>query len=183
MNKLIRVEKNSINDELVETVDARQLHGALGSGKMFAHWVKAKVADNVFFQEGTDYILLAQSVKQSGSGGHNRKDYLLTAEVAEKLTIEAQSRRKVITSKGIYLLECQGFYKIGIASNVVQRVKDLQCGNPFSIKVVAFSPVKKAAKIEAELHRTYSKKRTSGEWFALSKKDALNVVKAMEAAQ
>lgn len=40
MNELISLTQSAINDELVQTVNARELHSFLGNGDMFANWIK-----------------------------------------------------------------------------------------------------------------------------------------------
>ena len=36
----------------------------------------------------------------------------------------------------VYVLECNGLYKIGITNNTSKRIKQLQTGNGFKIKEV-----------------------------------------------
>ena len=90
MKELIVSNKDFSGDK-VQTVDARDLHEFLGSKKQFADWVKVKVVENVFFSEDQDYVLLHRSVKQTGRGGHNRKDYHLTMDTAKKVSMAEQT--------------------------------------------------------------------------------------------
>lgn len=105
MNQLIKVKESSIDGEQVNSVDARQLHEFLGSKKQFADWVKVKVIENAFFSEGQDYVLLHRSVKQNGSGGHNRKDYALTIDTAKKVSMSEQTEAG--NKARDYFLECE----------------------------------------------------------------------------
>jgi len=93
------------HETLKQTVDARTLWRELGSRKDFSDWIKAKVINNLFFEENIDYILLPQSVEQTGRGGHNRKDFALTIDTAKKVAMAEQ------TVKGNeardYFLECE----------------------------------------------------------------------------
>ncbi len=74
----------------------------------------------------------------------------------------------------LYVLECNGFYKIGITvhSSVASRVAGLQIGNPFKIKVVKIlkSPVD-LTKTERYIHKAFKKFRIRGEWFKLTPLD------------
>jgi anti-repressor protein len=72
-------------------VDARELWKALESGKDFSNRVKSKVVRNKFFIENDDWFLLNNSVGQSGRGGHNRRDYLITLDIAKKVAMAEQS--------------------------------------------------------------------------------------------
>ena len=94
---------------------------------------------------------------------HDATDYLLT-------------KYKYVLSQGLYLLECKGFYKIGITSNVVKRVETLQMGNPFIIKIIMFRPMIHAKRVEHELHRRYAGYNVSGEWFRLTDNEVSEII-------
>jgi len=116
MHELIKVKESSIGGEQVNSIDARQLHEFLGSRKDFSNWVKAKVVNNVFFTEGQDYILLTRSGEQTGSGGHNRKDYALTMDTAKKVSMAEQTEAG--NKARDYFLECEKVAKGGLAPAV-----------------------------------------------------------------
>jgi hypothetical protein len=71
----------------------------------------------------------------------------------------------------VYLLECQHFYKIGIANDVASRLAQLSTGNPYEIKVLAVYFFENAAVVEGALHQRFSANRERGEWFDLGKKE------------
>ena len=118
----IKIENVKFGDEKINAVDARELHGFLGSKKKFADWIKNKLVNNPFFMEETDYVLLHQSGKQKGSGGHNRKDYVLTIDTAKKIAMSEQ------TDKGNavrdYFLECEKVAKAKSALPVPESFSD-----------------------------------------------------------
>ena len=72
-------------------------------------------------------------------------------------------------SSYIYLVECLGpdnFYKIGFATNPQQRLKELQIGCPYELKIILEFPgglIK-----EKELHAFYNNSYVRGEWFNLN---------------
>lgn len=69
------------------TVNARDLHAGLGVGRVFGAWIEGRIA-KYGFQEGVDYqILLSRSGKQTGSGGHNAKEYDITLDMAKELSM------------------------------------------------------------------------------------------------
>lgn len=72
----------------------------------------------------------------------------------------------------IYVLECQGFHKIGMTreKNVDRRCEQLQIGNPFSLKVLCHRSVPLAGMAYGEswLHHQFADRRMHNEWFAVS---------------
>jgi len=97
-----------IAGEDVNSVDARTLHEALESKQEFAHWIKAKVLENPFFQENQDYALLDNPIKQTRNtrrGGHNKKDYALTWDTAKKVAMAEQTSRGEDVRN--YFLDCE----------------------------------------------------------------------------
>lgn len=102
---LINIQKTTINDEMVNSVDARGLHRFLESQQEFATWIKAKVLHNPYFEENQDYVLLDKNVTQTGSGGHNRKDYALTMDTAKKVAMASNTPRG--NQARDYFLQCE----------------------------------------------------------------------------
>lgn len=69
------------------TVNARDLHAGLQSKRDFSSWIKTRIT-KYGFQEGVDYqILLTKSGEQTGSGGHNAKEYDVTLDMAKELSM------------------------------------------------------------------------------------------------
>lgn len=71
----------------------------------------------------------------------------------------------------IYLIrqDQSDFYKIGITSNIKQRIKSIQTGCPNRVEVLATFESKYARNIEGFLHRVWHHLNTNGEWFQLGK--------------
>lgn len=62
----------------------------------------------------------------------------------------------------------QGAIKIGVASDVKQRLEQLQTGNAFELKVLALIPcpcLNVAYETEKRIHRLFQSQRIRGEWF------------------
>ena len=76
----------------------------------------------------------------------------------------------------VYLFKCENYYKIGIAQDVMDRLSNLQIGNPFEISMVKHVRVFHPYVLEEELHCRQERYRTSGEWFKLPQ-EALDEVK------
>jgi hypothetical protein len=71
----------------------------------------------------------------------------------------------------VYILACQGFYKIGKSSDLLWRVASLQAANPIPIEIEHVIYTEQNAAVELALHRIFSSKRVRGEWFSLSQED------------
>lgn len=67
----------------------------------------------------------------------------------------------------LYLLHCEGFYKIGITKNPKKRMSELQVGNPFKINPIGFYKTKDAEGLECTIHNTFRFVNVSGEWFKI----------------
>ncbi|MFT1618248.1 antA/AntB antirepressor family protein [Enterobacter kobei] len=103
--QLIPLFNGKICNETTLLCDARDLHAFLSVGKIFAAWIKDRIADYGFI-ENQDYVLLSNTGKQnSGRGGHNRKDYHLTLDTAKELAmVERNEKGRQIRR---YFIECE----------------------------------------------------------------------------
>ena len=75
----------------------------------------------------------------------------------------------------VYLVECAGFHKIGITSNIKNRIGSLRSSCPLNVNLVRAARVKNARKYELILHNTYKEKNHHHEWFMLSEGDVLDI--------
>ncbi|MCK3654617.1 hypothetical protein A4G19_02175 [Pasteurellaceae bacterium Macca] len=55
ITELLTIEQKAIEGKEIQTVNARNLHQALGVGKMFQHWIKDRIK-RAGFIEGQDFI-------------------------------------------------------------------------------------------------------------------------------
>lgn len=60
-----------------------------------------------------------------------------------------------------------GIYKIGITQNLDARLTAINNGNAREVYYVFKKEIDRAGEIETKIHRNYTRKRRSGEWFAL----------------
>jgi phage anti-repressor protein len=90
---LIAIEERRIGGE-DRAVSARRLRAALGVKRDFTAWIKSQLK-RAKLVEGEDYIriLLTQKGEQTGSGGHNRADYLLTLDAAKHVALMSGTTR------------------------------------------------------------------------------------------
>jgi hypothetical protein len=85
-------------------------------------------------------------------------------------------------NKHLYFINMLGttFYKIGVSSNVNERLKGMQTANPLPCKVV-YNTVKLESydTYEKSFHYEYETKRLKGEWFNFKLCEAYKVVQKM----
>lgn len=68
----------------------------------------------------------------------------------------------------VYFLRSDDHIKIGYATDVAARIRELQCGNPTTLALIGAIPAKPAD--ERALHRRFNTDRVQGEWFRRSDK-------------
>lgn len=82
----------------------------------------------------------------------------------------------------VYLLEIipnegELFYKIGVTKNEVsKRIKQLQTGTPYEIKLVKYYETSNYYYVEKILHRQYQHLKVKSEWFDLSLANIANFI-------
>ena len=75
----------------------------------------------------------------------------------------------------LYLMECEHFVKVGIATNTQARRAELQRSNPFKIRILwskKFEFKMFAMIAERAVHRALGDWRHAGEWFTVSPEQA-----------
>ena len=76
----------------------------------------------------------------------------------------------------IYVIGNDTHQKIGISKHPEKRVKQLQTGNPIKLKIhrTIEVPDDRAEMVERLMHKEMSHKKRSGEWFEMTKEEAVN---------
>lgn len=74
-----------------------------------------------------------------------------------------------------------GYYKVGVAQDVIKRMNALQTSNPDKIELVASRLVREPTQVEAAIHNFVKYNRADGgtEWFRLQDAEVLAVVKML----
>ena len=67
----------------------------------------------------------------------------------------------------VYLLECQGIYKVGYAKDLQSRISAIQTSNPFPVEIVDSFPSDFPAIDEEKIHDKLRKYHQRGEWFKI----------------
>lgn len=79
----------------------------------------------------------------------------------------AKDRNK---ERHVYLIRASGYYKIGIASNLSNRLSSIQTGNPVQIELIDQFYSLRAVDEERRIHRYLSDYSIRGEWFNIPDK-------------
>lgn len=85
-------------------------------------------------------------------------------------------------SQQIYLIHCEGHYKIGITDNLEHRIATMQTGNPFPLELIAVFSAENIKRAEAQIHELLSDLRGSGEWFRAGETEMPLIWDAFDAA-
>ena len=104
MNELIALNQSAINGELQQTVNARELHGFLGTKTKFADWIKNRI-EQYDFVENQDFVLASENSEASLHGGHNRLDYFLSLDMAKELAMVERNEKGKQARQ--YFIECE----------------------------------------------------------------------------
>lgn len=80
----------------------------------------------------------------------------------------------------LYLIRCNEYYKIGIATELQNRLTSLQTGNPYRLIVEACFQFPNAAIVEKVLHQKFARVRKLGEWFELGSREVYEFVSVCE---
>jgi len=71
----------------------------------------------------------------------------------------------------VYVVECNGLYKIGMSGSVSRRISSLQTATPYDVKLVDTFESDVAFEMEQHLHHVFAEKNVQGEWFSLDDAD------------
>ncbi len=83
MKHLLNIERMSIGNREVNSINLRELHGELGSKKDFSNWAKKNLE---LFDEGVDFVSFAQTVERE-TGASVRKEYVVILDVAKHISM------------------------------------------------------------------------------------------------
>lgn len=116
MNELIKIEKSNVGGDLIETVNARELHSFLEVGRDFSTWIKRRI-EQYDFVENINYVVFTNSVgnasdsprmgnQTSGRGGDRRSiEYHISIGMAKELAmVENNDQGRKVRR---YFIECE----------------------------------------------------------------------------
>lgn len=104
MNALIKLTPQTLDNEQVNTVNARELHEFLGSRQDFSTWIKARLI-KARAKENKDFCTAPQTYGTVNGGHSSRLEYFLSFEIAKHIALMEN------TDKGFevrdYFIECE----------------------------------------------------------------------------
>lgn len=121
-SNVIKIESANLNDEDVQTVNARDLHAGLEIGKDFSTWVKDQI-DRARLVEHRDFEVFTQK-GENPLGGRPMQEYYFTVDAAKHIAMMSN------TDKGFeireYFIAVEKDYKALLVSNAKdQAMKEL----------------------------------------------------------
>lgn len=108
-NVLVPVSRREIDGEVVQTVDARELHSFLGVGSKFYDWITRRIKDFGFMQ-GIDFIELKNESQYNQVV--SSIDYFLTLDMAKELSMVERNEKGKQARQ--YFIECERVAKSNI---------------------------------------------------------------------
>jgi anti-repressor protein len=102
--QLITLHTRSINEQTLDTVNARELHAFLEVGRYFANWIKARI-DKYGFEEGVDYTVISRLPNSASGNRGATKEYFITLDMAKELAmVELNDKGKQARR---YFIDCE----------------------------------------------------------------------------
>ncbi|EJF86046.1 phage antirepressor Ant [Bartonella rattimassiliensis] len=101
MDNPIAITNNTINEESVQTVNARELHAFLESKQDFSTWIKKRIMTYAFL-DGKDFIRFHKKMEANNAIA---VEYYLTLDMAKELAMV--ERNKKGKQARAYFLECE----------------------------------------------------------------------------
>ncbi|AQX20197.1 antA/AntB antirepressor family protein [Bartonella sp. WD16.2] len=102
MEALIAIQNNTINQETVQTVNARELYTFLEVGRDFTNWIKDRIK-KYEFEEGKDYVLTLAKIGERQNVV--LKEYYLTLDMAKELAMVERNEKGKQARQ--YFIECE----------------------------------------------------------------------------
>ncbi|WP_375629366.1 antA/AntB antirepressor family protein, partial [Bartonella sp. CM88QHHN] len=108
MNNPITITNNTINEESVQTVNARDLHAFLEAKRDFSNWIKDRISRYNFI-EGQDFVktqdLRSPNLASAKSRSVIAINYHLTLEMAKELSMVERNEKGKQARQ--YFIECE----------------------------------------------------------------------------
>lgn len=130
-------------------------------------------------------IRAGYSKKTASAIGHEN---LRKKEIVEYLDARKPEYLKVVRDKAdqtkrskkgfVYIIQCEGthYYKIGSSFNPNERLKSMQTGIPFDLKLIFYIEKEFANSIELMTHLEFQDYRIRAEWFTFSERIIAKVI-------
>lgn len=114
MKEIITITTATINNEEVNTVNARELWQKLGVKTQFKDWMPRRI-DEYGFEEGRDFTVLKNERGRNANGKFCSKEYLISLDMAKELAmVENNEQGRKIRH---YFIEVEKAYRKQLAAS------------------------------------------------------------------
>lgn len=137
MQELIPIGSASIEGDVIQTVNARDLHAFLGSNQDFTTWIKARI-QKYGFVEGDDFTL-HKTVERRVT----KAEYHVTIDMAKELSMVERSYQG--KQARLYFLECERRAK------AAAKPAPLSLDDPHALRSALLSYSEKVIALEAKV--------------------------------
>ncbi|WP_375657105.1 antA/AntB antirepressor family protein [Bartonella sp. CM120XJJH] len=103
MNTLIEITEQIIDQETVQTVNARELHTFLDVNIRFNDWISRRI-EEYSFQENQDFVSFTQK-RVKPKGGRPSIEYHITLDMAKELSMVERNEKGRQARR--YFIECE----------------------------------------------------------------------------
>ncbi|WP_375655604.1 antA/AntB antirepressor family protein [Bartonella sp. AA83SXKL] len=103
MNTLIEITEQIIDQETVQTVNARELHTFLDVNIRFNDWISRRI-EEYSFQENQDFVSFTQK-RVKPKGGRPSTEYHITLDMAKELSMVERNEKGRQARR--YFIECE----------------------------------------------------------------------------
>ena len=106
--ELIKLNEQNINNEMIKTVNARDLYEFLEVKSKFADWIKNRIT-TCGFLENQDYVIVSKNLESIDKNGNKKVsvalDYFITIDTAKHLAMLERNDRGFQVRQ--YFIECE----------------------------------------------------------------------------
>ena len=122
MNELIALNQSSINGELQQTVNARELHAFLQSKQDFSTWIKNRI-EKYGFLENQDFVRFHKKMEANNA---TMIEYYITLDMAKEVAmIENNEKGRDVRQ---YFITCEKQAKQASTASLSEQLKVAQIG-------------------------------------------------------
>ncbi|WP_375613972.1 MULTISPECIES: antA/AntB antirepressor family protein [unclassified Bartonella] len=143
MNTLIEISEQVIDQETVQTVNARELHAFLEITSKFADWIKNRIKE-CNFRENIDFIGFSKNLEK---GGRPSIEYYLTLDMAKHLSMIERNDKGHEARQ--YFIKCERLLK-QVATPQINLANALE--NPLTIKQLLLESINQLEDLRNEVN-------------------------------
>lgn len=103
MNQIIPLSMSSMDNQQVQTVNARDLHGFLEVKSNYRDWIRNRIAD-FGFVENQDFVSFAKNLAKNNRGRPSTEYHLSLSMAKELCMVERNAKGK---QARLYFIECE----------------------------------------------------------------------------